>query len=173
MSKGIVGSLPEESLYNVSDHFTDQQGKQMELRNFAGKITVVSMIFTHCNYACPRLTNDVKAIADRLQRMGIDNVNYLLVSFDTKRDHPARLREFAKEHQLEKNWTLLTGDEEAVRQLSVLLNVQYEKTPDGNFSHSNLITVLDQQGRIATQLEGLQASNTETIAKIKQLAELN
>ncbi|HEU4633842.1 MAG TPA: SCO family protein, partial [Flavisolibacter sp.] len=124
MSKGIVGSLPEESLYNVSDHFTDQQGKQMELRNFAGKITVVSMIFTHCNYACPRLTNDVKAIADRLQRMGINNVNYLLVSFDTKRDHPARLREFTKEHQLEKNWTLLTGDEEAVRQLSVLLNVQ-------------------------------------------------
>jgi protein SCO1/2 len=105
--------------------------------------------------------------------MGIENVNYVLVSFDTKRDNPSRLREFENEHELGKNWTLLTANEEAVRQLSVLLNVQYEKAADGNFSHSNLITVLDQRGRIATQLEGLQANNSETIAKIKQLAEVD
>lgn len=173
MNKSASAKLPEESLYNINDHFTNQEGKQMELKNFAGKITVVSMIFTHCTYACPRLTRDVKAIASRLHEMGIDDVNYVLVSFDTQRDNPARLREFENEHELGKDWTLLTGNEEAVRQLSVLLNVQYEKAADGNFSHSNLITVLDQRGRIATQLEGLQASNTETIAKIRQLAEIN
>lgn len=173
MSASAAAKLPEESLYNISDHFINQQGNQMELKDFAGKITVISMIFTHCTSACPRLTSDVKAIASRLHEMGIDNVNYVLVSFDTKRDNPSRLREFENEHELGKNWTLLTANEEAVRQLSVLLNVQYEKAADGNFSHSNLITVLDQRGRIATQLEGLQANNSETIAKIKQLAEVD
>jgi hypothetical protein len=41
---------------------------------------------------------------------------------------------------------VLHGSDDAVRTLSVLLNVQYEKDADGNFSHSNLISVLDQQG---------------------------
>jgi protein SCO1 len=169
-----AGVLPEESLYNVTDVFTNQQGKPVALKQFAGKVTVMSMVFTHCTYACPLLTKDMKAIAARLQQSGIQekNIQFALVSFDTERDNPARLSAYAKEMGLDKNWTLLTGDEQAVRQLSVLLNVQYEKAPDGNFSHSNLITVLDKQGRIATQLEGLEADNTETLASIQQLAAL-
>ena len=130
------------------------------------------MVFTHCTYACPTLTKDMKAIAAQLKSNGIkeEEIQYALVSFDTERDNPARLTAFAAEMGLDKSWTLLTGKEDAVRQLSVLLNIQYEKAPDGNFSHSNVITVLDKEGRIATQLEGLEAGNTETVAVIQQLA---
>lgn len=171
-SKAAVptAALPEESLYNDTDVFTNQDGKSVQLKSFAGKVTVASMVFTHCSYACPRLTNDIKAIADKLAAQGIRDINYVLVSFDTERDDPERLRAFAGEMGLGKNWTLLQGSEDAVRQLSVLLNVQYEKAPDGNFAHSNLITVLDQQGRIAAQLEGLEANNSETVASIQRLA---
>ncbi|HEY1114156.1 MAG TPA: SCO family protein [Chitinophagaceae bacterium] len=164
--------LPGESLYNDTDVFTSQHGKSIQLKDFRGKITVVSMVFTHCTYACPRLTEDIKAIGDKLQAQEITDVNYVLVSFDTNRDDPERLRAFAAEMGLDKRWTLLQGSEDAVRQLSVLLNVQYEKAPDGSFAHSNLITVLDQQGRVATQLEGLEAGNSETVATIQQLAKL-
>lgn len=167
-------ALPEESLYNVTDVFTSQHGKEVALKNFAGKVTVMSMVFTHCTYACPTLTKDMQAIAAKLKQGGIkeQDIQYVLVSFDTERDNPARLRTFAGEMGLDGNWTLLRGDEEAVRQLSVLLNVQYEKAPDGSFSHSNIITVLDKEGRIATQLEGLDARNTEAVAAIQQLAAL-
>lgn len=164
--------LPDESLYNDTDVFTNQDGEKVQLKDFSGKVTVASMVFTHCTYACPRLTEDIKAIDARLKGQGIKDVNYVLVSFDTERDNPARLRAFAQEMALDKRWTLLQGSEDAVRQLSVLLNVQYEKAPGGSFAHSNLITVLDQQGRVATQLEGLEANNAETIASIQQLASL-
>lgn len=167
-----TAALPEESLYNDTDVFTNQDGKSVQLKSFAGKVTVASMVFTHCAYACPRLTADIKAIADKLQAQGISDINYVLVSFDTKRDNPERLKAFASEMELDKNWTLLQGSDDAVRQLSVLLNVQYEKAPDGNFAHSNLITVLDRQGRVITQLEGLEADNAETVASIQQLAAL-
>lgn len=170
--KATAAVLPEESLYNDTDVFTDQNGKKVQLKDFSGKVTVASMVFTHCTYACPRLTEDIKAIAARLSAQGIKDVNYVLVSFDTERDNPERLRAFAAEMGLDQRWTLLQGSDDAVRQLSVLLNVQYEKAPDGGFAHSNLITVLDQQGRVATQLEGLEASNSETVASIQQLASL-
>lgn len=162
--------LPEESLYNDEDVFTNQEGKKVQLKDFSGKVTVASMVFTHCTYACPRLTNDIKAIAAKLEAQGINDINYVLVSFDTDRDSPEQLRAFANKMGLDKRWTLLKGSEDAVRQLSVLLNVQYEKAPDGSFAHSNLITVLDQQGRVVTQLEGLEARNSETVASIQQLA---
>jgi protein SCO1 len=170
--KTAAVTLPEESLYNNTDVFTNQDGQPVQLKDFSGKVTVASMVFTHCAYACPRLTSDIKAIAGKLQAAGINDVNYVLVSFDTERDNPERLKAFAAEMGLGQNWTLLQGSEDAVRQLSVLLNVQYEKAPNGNFAHSNLITVLDQQGRIATQLEGLQANNAGTVASIQQLASL-
>lgn len=168
--KATAAVLPGESLYHDTDVFTNQDGKKVQLKDFSGKVTVASMIFTHCAYACPRLTEDIKAISAKLDALGIKEVHYVLVSFDTHRDDPARLRTFAAEMGLDQRWTLLQGSKEAVRQLSVLLNVQYEKGPDGSFAHSNLISVLDGQGRITTQLEGLEADNRDMVASIQQLA---
>ena len=58
---------------------------------------------------------------------------------------------------------------QAVRTLSVLLNVQFEKDAEGNFSHSNIISVLDKNGVLRFQKEGLNADQAETIANIKQV----
>ncbi|MEO8961214.1 MAG: hypothetical protein ABI325_04990, partial [Ginsengibacter sp.] len=65
--------------------------------------------------------------------------------------------------------TLLHGDETAVRTLSVLLNVQFEKNAEGNFSHSNIISVLDKTGNLIFQKEGLGADAAETIKTIKSV----
>lgn len=164
-----VGTLPSESLYSIKDSFQTQDNNIITLAHFLGKPTVVGMIFTHCAYACPRLTADIKNIEDSLQNEN-GKVNYLLVSFDPDRDNPAQLKKFADSLKLDKNWTLLHGSDEAVRTLSVLLNIQYEKDGEGNFSHSNIISVLDKQGKLAFQKEGLNANQKETIANIKNLA---
>jgi protein SCO1/2 len=78
------------------------------------------------------------------------------------------LKKFANDHDLDKNWTLLHGSENAVRTLSVLLNVQFQKDAEGNFSHSNIISVLDKNGVLVFQKEGIDADPTETISAIKQ-----
>jgi|JI7StandDraft_1071085.scaffolds.fasta_scaffold02491_5 protein SCO1 len=159
--------IPAESIFNLKDTFKTQDNQDFTLDKLKGKPTVVGMVFTHCGYACPRLTADMVSVSDSLK--GID-VNYLLVSFDVARDTPERLKVFANESGLDKKWTLLHGSDDAVRTLSVLLNVQYEKDADGNFSHSNLISVLDQQGRLKLQTEGLEANHSQTISTIKNLA---
>ncbi|HEV2832262.1 MAG TPA: SCO family protein, partial [Hanamia sp.] len=129
---------------------------------------VVGMIFTHCDYACPRLTADMKNMEEKLKEDD-GKVNFLLVSFDSKRDTAAQLKKFASGMQLSKNFTLLHGSEEAVRTLSVLLNVQFEKDAEGNFSHSNIISVLDKNGTLRFQKEGLDANHEETINTLHQI----
>jgi protein SCO1/2 len=162
-----VGTISSASIYQVTDTFQTQNDQKVTLASFEGKPTVVGMIFTHCTYACPRLTADIKNIEEQL-KSAKGKVNYLLVSFDSQRDLPEQLKKFANANQLDNNFTLLHGDENTVRTLSVLLNVQFEKDAEGNFSHSNIISVLDKKGALVYQKEGLDADPTDIISSIKQ-----
>jgi protein SCO1 len=163
-----VGTISSQSVYMLPDTFQTQDNKNVTLASFAGKPTLVGMIFTNCTYACPRLTADMKAIEQQLKEKN-GEINYLLVSFDSQRDGPAQLKKFAENSGLDKNWTLLHGSEDAVRTLSVLLNVQFEKDGEGNFSHSNIISVLDKDGVLVYQKEGLEAEHEQTVSTVSQL----
>ncbi len=163
-----VGTISSASIYMLTDTFQTQENKNVTLSSFAGRPTVVGMIFTNCTYACPRLTADIKNIEEKLKDEN-GKINFVLVSFDSERDDPAQLKKFADNLGLDANWALLHGSDQAIRTLSVLLNVQFEKDAEGNFSHSNIISVLDKNGVLRFQKEGLDADNTETINSIKQL----
>jgi protein SCO1 len=163
-----VGTISSQSVYMLPDTFQTQDNKNVTLASFAGKPTLVGMIFTNCTYACPRLTADMKAIEQQLKEKN-GEINYLLVSFDSQRDGPPQLKKFAENSGLDKNWTLLHGSEDAVRTLSVLLNVQFEKDGEGNFSHSNIISVLDKDGVLVYQKEGLEAEHEQTVSTVSQL----
>ncbi len=114
-----------ESIFMVTDTFQTQNKKEMILSSLAGKPTVVGMIFTNCSYACPKITAQMKNIAGKLKADGKD-ANFVLVSFDTKRDNADQLKMFAGMMNIDNSWMLLHGNEQAVRKLSVLLNVQFE-----------------------------------------------
>jgi protein SCO1/2 len=163
-----VGTISASSIYSLTDTFQTQKNTNVTLASFAGKPTVIGMIFTNCTYACPRLTADIKDIEDKLKTEA-GKVNFVLVSFDSERDSVPQLKKFADNLNLDGNWTLLHGSQEAVRTLSVLLNVQFEKDAEGNFSHSNIISVLDKGGVLRYQKEGLNADQAETLSNIKQL----
>jgi hypothetical protein len=47
--------------------------------------------------------------------------------------------------------------------------VRYKQAPDGGFAHSNLITVLDGEGRIAERFEGLGVPAAPAAEKIARL----
>lgn len=166
--KAGLTNIPLESIFMLDDTFKTQHNTNFQLSTLKGKPTVIGMIFTNCTYACPRLTSDIKNIS---KNMGIrkDKVNFVLISFDTERDNPKQLKKFANEMGLDSDWVLLHGTEETVRTLSVMLNVQFEKDADGNFSHSNLVSVLDKNGVLKYQKEGLEAEHKETNSTLLKL----
>lgn len=165
----VVQVLDPESIYQLSSDWHTQNNDTIQLSQFQGKIPLVTMVFTNCGFACPRIVADLKIIEEQLPDDKEGEVLFVLVSFDTERDHPAELLDFANEMKLDENWILLHGGEEEVRELSMVLDVQYKKQPDGNFAHSNNIILLDKKGVIVTQIEGLRTNSNPIIEQIKKL----
>ncbi len=146
--------LPETSVYHLDGYWHDQNGDQTELKDFAGKPIVLTMFFTHCEYACPLLVHDMKEIEALLETKK-DQFSFVLVSFDDKRDTPERLKTYAESQGVGDNWVFLHGDAHQIKTLSVMLNINYEALESGQFAHSNRKLVLDREGVVVFQQDGL------------------
>jgi protein SCO1/2 len=148
----------DESLYLLDATWNDQNARPMQLASLRGKPVILSMIFTRCGWACPTIVRDMKKIAGRLQEDVQNDFRYVLVSMDPERDTPDVLSGFAREHQLESGrWTLLRGTTDDVRMLAALLGIRYRKEASGQFSHTNLITILNSEGEVAHVHKGLES----------------
>ena len=160
----------EKSLYQIDSTWTSDVGRRVRLGVFQGRVQVLTMFFTHCEYACPLIIRDLKRIQAGLPEGVRSKVDFILVSLDPERDTPFVLHAYRQKAELgNDHWTLLTGRADDVRELAVLLGVNYRQDARGQFAHSNLITVLNSAGEIAHQQAGLNHAPEETVAAITQL----
>ena len=167
-----VYALDSSSIYNLNSSWITQSGASQPLAKFQGKPVVLAMIFTSCPAACPMLVADMQKIERRLPSRLHEQVQFVLVSFDSKRDDARRLQEFAKRRGIDKsNWTLLTGAPNDVRELAAVLNVQYKRTESGAYTHSNLITILDADGVVRYQQLGLGADPANSVKALEDFTE--
>ncbi|MFH5832708.1 SCO family protein [Halalkalibaculum sp. DA384] len=151
------GEPTDESIYNVSSLWQNRHGDSVELRTLRGRVQVVAMVYTHCEHACPRILADMKRIRDQLPAEARSATNFTIISIDPERDTPGRLTEFAIENDLsDDEWTLLNGNQGDVLEIAALLGVKYKRISETDFTHSNMITVLNREGEIVHQREKLQ-----------------
>lgn len=161
-------AISSDSLYQLQSNWTDQAGESLELRSLAGKIQLVTMGYSTCKFACPRLMADMLAIKSGLSESALEQVHFTFISIDPDRDTPARLAEYAKENHTDpKLWSYLTSDSASVQELAVVLGTQYRRLNDSDFAHSNIITVLNRSGEIIHRQEGLAVKPAKTIAVIE------
>lgn len=145
-----------ESVYNLSTVWLNQDSQPFPLQKLKGQPVVLAMVYTSCQSACPILVSDMKNIAKALSPKEQEQVKFALFSFDPEEDVPSQLKHFAKGQSLDlTHWSLLTAQPDAVRELAAVLGVQYKKNASGEFSHSNIITILDAEGKIRYQQTGL------------------
>ena len=163
--------ITDLSIYNLPEKWTNQDGKDIELKELRGKVLVMVMIYTSCKTACPRLVADMRHIEERIPKEYKDKVQLVLVSIDPTVDTPERLKEFSIENQMTGNqWTFLRSNEENTREFAAVLAVNYKKISPIDFSHSNIISVFNAEGELAFQQEGLGVSYDKTVSKIKEEA---
>jgi protein SCO1/2 len=157
--------LPSGSLYRLTASWRDSNGNSVTLRSLEGAPVVLAMIYTSCQGACPMLVADLQRLEAKLPEPVRRKVRFVLVSFDPKRDSPQALSRFAKAHGLDPaRWTLLTGDEDSVRELAAALGMRYRPLGAADFAHSNLITALDAHGAVTAHVEGLGADPAPIIS---------
>jgi len=161
--------LSGESVYNLSSTWTTQKAENLKLNHFRDKIMITAMIFTHCESACPRIVADMQHIESALTENERQQVSFLLISMDPQRDSPSRLTEFAEDHKLNANWTLICSTQDATMEIANVLGVKVKKLENGGFDHSNIIHVFDQQGVIVNQQIGFAVEQEETLTAIRKL----
>lgn len=144
------------SLHDLGLRFRDAAGAERELATLGGEARVLAMVYTSCAHTCPLIVAEMKRLEAALPAAERARVRFVLVSLDPARDGPAQLAAFADHAELDPaRWTLLTGSEDDVLTLAAALGVRYRAAVAGEIDHSNLLTVLDAEGRIAHQQLGL------------------
>jgi protein SCO1/2 len=158
-TKPILG----ESIYNLKSEWTSQDGKTMSLKDLRGRPAVLAMAYTSCEEACPLIVEDMKRMRSGLSEASRNKFSFLIFSIDSNRDTPAILKQYAAKRKLELgSWLLFHGDQRAVRELAAVLGIRFKKDKKtGDFDHSNMITLLNSEGLIQFQLNGLNQDSKE------------
>ncbi len=166
-----AAAFSANSIYQLDSHWTDDAGRPVQLAELRGHPVVLAMFFTSCAYACPVIVHDMQAIRGALPAGARGMTRFVLVSFDTERDTPAVLKAYRTRMQLgQDGWTLLHGDPAGVQNLAMVLGVKYKRDAQGQFAHSNLITVLNPEGEIAFQRSGLDGDLAEVTQAVIRAA---
>lgn len=168
-----VEELPEMSVYNLPSKWTNQDGQQIELQDLRGDVIVMVMIYTSCKAACPRLVADMRNIHKKVPSENNKHVKYVMVSIDPDVDTPERLKEFSIENKMDDTdqWMFLRGSQDDTREFAAVLAVSYKSISPIDFSHSNIISVFDENGVLVHQEEGLGVDSKKTVDAIIALSE--
>ncbi|MDH5566114.1 MAG: SCO family protein [Myxococcales bacterium] len=168
--EGGDAPLADRSVYQLADPWVQANGEAFRLAQLRGHPVLVLLFYGTCEHACPILVHDLQrldAALDPEQRVA---VRYLLVSFDPERDTPERLAAYAREHGLDPpRWTLLHGDPDQIRALALVLGIRYRPTGDGGFSHTSRITLLDREGVVRAQIDGLERPQEPLLTPLRAM----
>ena len=130
----------------------DQDGKAVHLESdlVAGRIVVMSFIYTSCTTVCPVVSSIMAKVQKQLgPRVGAD-VQLVSLSIDPQRDDARRLNDYARSFQNGPGWSWLTG---SPRSVSDTLKGLGSIGGDLN-SHAPLILVGDGNSRRWTRYYG-------------------
>ena len=150
---------------------TTSTGRQVTLKDFAGKIVVISDIMTLCQETCPLDTGNIVAAARRVERAGLGGkVTFLSITIDPQRDTRARLQAYRKLYApAPADWLTLTGSPATLSAFWKSLGIFIQKVPDQppapkdwltgkpltyDLQHSDEVYFVDRHGNERFVLDG-------------------
>jgi protein SCO1/2 len=149
------------SVFDLASTWRDQDGRSVSLASLRGRPRAMAMVYTHCTSTCPLILETLK----QLEAKTDSSVAFVLVSIDPARDSVGQLAAYAREHGLSSRWTLLAGDDDAIRELAATLGVNYRRLSADELAHANVITVLDRDGAVVAQQPSWDA--TDVLAALR------
>jgi protein SCO1/2 len=165
-----IAPRSDRSIYALSMNLTDQDGRSVGLDVFRGKPVFIGMFYGTCPSACPLLISTIRRAMSELDASTDAEVRVLLVSFDPERDSPQALRAIVSQRGLDERWKLASAPDDQVRELAALLGIQYRRLPDGSFSHTSSVVLLDRAGAIDMRIDDTSQSIEPLVERARALA---
>ncbi len=129
---------------------TNQDGRQVSLRQFRGKVVLMNFIYTHCTDICPLAEAKLAKVQDDLKTRGVfgGRVVFISMTFDPRRDTPAVLQTYARRFRADlTGWQFLTGAPPVVDGVLRAYKIPVREVPKtGLFEHALPTLVIDQRG---------------------------
>ena len=172
MLTGCAGSavIPD---YSAVPEFslTERSKRSVTRKDLEGQVWVADFIFTRCAGICPTMSSNMQKLQDRLPK----EVRLVSFTVDPYNDTPEILTEYAKRYNADaERWLFLTGDPEAIQNLSVG-GFKLALDPTGGteaepITHSSRFVLVDRKGHIRGYYGTEEASNLDRlVADAKKL----
>ncbi len=148
-SGGVIGNT-------ISSYtFTDTNGMPVHMDSFRGKPLIISLVYTSCYQICQMTTQHLKKMVEMAnESLGVDKFNVVTIGFDAMVDTPEMMSDYARSRGINiDNWSFLSTDIATANRLVEELGFTYVRTSSG-FDHVLQATVIDQKGKIYTQVYG-------------------
>jgi protein SCO1/2 len=119
----------------------DQDGDAVSLRNYRGRVVVLTFMYTTCRDTCPLTATQIRGALDDLGR----DVPALAVSVDPVNDTPERARQFLFKRGLAQDrMRFLLGSRAQLQPVWKAYGIR----PQGEaFDHSAYVLLIDRRGR--------------------------
>jgi protein SCO1/2 len=163
--------VSSQSLYQLESVWTTDHDKTLRLAELQGRYTILSLIFTRCSGTCPLLVKELQEFGASLPPDIRNETRFVAITIDPA-DTSGTLLQYRHEMRLdEQQWMLLRGAPMAVREIAAVLGFNYtqtgEQADDSQFSHSNLLTLLNPRGEIILQQQGSGGNFRDLIAALR------
>ena len=161
----LVDSLVQHIGYNhkiAPFAFTNQNGNKVTNKDYEGKIYVADFFFTTCQTICPKMTDNMVWLQDKIK----DNPKVKLLSHSVFPDEDTVevLKKYAKEQGvLDAKWNLVTVNQKEIYKIArqsylVVKTGKPEELYD--MVHTENFVLVDQKGRIRGFYNGLNIDKT-------------
>jgi protein SCO1/2 len=156
----------------LSDHvLTDQRGQRIRLNALRGRPVVISPVYTSCFHICPTTTTHLKRVADvAFELLGRQAFTVLTIGFDTVRDTPERMLEYARARGIDSpQWIFASTD--ATTAARLLDEIGFTAAAaGGGFEHLIQATVVNDDGVVYRQVYGQQFETPLLVDALKRIA---
>ncbi len=164
-----------EPMVQVPDwQLIDQNGQAFGQKELKGKVVIASFFFTSCPSICPKLTEAMKEVYQRVNSKS-SRVDFISISVDPEIDTPEVLTDYMKKYEIDyANWHSLTGSKKdiyttVVEKMKIHIGDKEPIEASSNnydIPHLAKLALFDQQGA----LRGLFSTETIELAALVRAA---
>lgn len=165
--------LIDESITDFPDTgLVNQDSEPVSIEALPDKPVMISFIFTRCpmQSMCPRVTDNMATLQDRVNREGERPAHFVLVTFDPEYDRPDVLRNYADRYGIDfKNFSLWTGNPETIEQLTSHFQIMVKEGEKGIEAHNMKTVLVGSDRRIRHLFRGSDWSVDEVYDPLMEL----
>lgn len=153
-------------------HLEDPDGKPVSFSDQAGKVRLVSFIYTNCTTVCPATVHWMGKLQDELKKEKLFGNKVLLynITFDPERDTGEAIKAYMKKWNVDPaGWLFLRGSVEDTRKTATDFGILVQQV-ENDFIHNDRIFLVDGKGQIRQTYVGSKLDVPKVLEDMKALS---